>query len=95
MRRREWFACPSCHRVVPQLFRARWSVGFDDLEPRHVCERCLDALRDEEQRHRDGLAIGDAVWAVQVLDTVGEPLVRTPAAENRSTNRESRGGVKV
>jgi hypothetical protein len=91
----DWFACPTCHRVVAQLLETRYSVGLADLPPRLMCDRCVEGLREAEREYLTGIPFAERVWAIEVVRVIGaskpfsappRPAVKPPAA---------RGGVAV
>src|ERR1700694_5970149 len=95
------FACPSCHRVVEHLLRIRYGDGMLDVGPIDRCPMCVESLRALENDHADGVALGAAIWGVEVLETLdaaSEP--REEPTRRRRTwpvdrTRTSRGGVGV
>ena len=71
-----WFACPTCHEVVPWLAQVQYAIGLTDHEPCWLCAACLEGLKATEASYSAGRAnsAGDCVWAISIVDEKGQRL---------------------
>ncbi len=66
--RPQWFACPSCCRVVAGLAWIEYCRGMATIGPERRCSMCLDRLREGG----GATDLREFVWDVRVLDVIGD-----------------------